>query len=521
VHLFDALSPLSFLDRAARFHSGRTAVIDGDLRLTYAELHERCRRLAGSLSELATGAPVAVLAPNTHVALEAHFAVPWSGSPLVMINTRLAAPEVRSILEHSGASVLLTDPSLLDLARSATEAMTHPPFTVAGGPGDDGTYERMVTQGEPGIFALTDEHALLSINYTSGTTGEPKGAMYHHRGAYLQALAMVAHMRMDPSSSYLWTLPMFHCNGWCFPWAVTAAAATHVCLPKVDPAAIWDLVDNEGITHMCGAPAVLTSMLESPVAQTERRGRPLQFLTGGAAPSPSMLAAAEAADVEVTQAYGLTETHGPAVLCVPDPAWKALDRLERARMQARQGIPTYAGLRVRVVAADGVDVPADGESMGEVWLRGNTLMLGYFRDDAKTASAMSKGWFRTGDIAVLHPDGHLELRDRKKDVIISGGENITSIEVEQAIASHPAVLEVAVVGIPDQRWGEVPIAHVQLRDHHAATEQDIIEHVRELLARFKTPKRVVFGPLPRTATGKIQKFALREAHRAEAVTPDR
>lgn len=312
---------------------------------------------------------------------------------------------------------------------------------------------------------------------------------------------------------------MFHCNGWCFPWAVTAAAATHVCLPKVDPEVIWDLVGTDGITHMCGAPAVLTSMLESPAARTEHRGRPLQFLTGGAAPSPSMLVAVDASDIEVMQAYGLTETHGPAVLCIPDPARQSLDRPDRARMQARQGIPTYAGLSVRVVAADGSDVLPDGDSVGEVWLRGNTLMLGYFQDDATTASALAEDWFRTGDIAVLHPDGQLELRDRKKDVIISGGENITSIEVEQAIASHPAVLEVAVVGVPDQRWGEVPVAHVQLRDNQATTEQDIIEHVRKLLARFKTPNRVIFGPLPRTATGKIQTFALREAHRSQTWHP--
>jgi fatty-acyl-CoA synthase len=312
---------------------------------------------------------------------------------------------------------------------------------------------------------------------------------------------------------------MFHCNGWCFPWAVTAAAATHVCLPKVEPDAIWDLIGAHGVTHMCGAPAVLRGMLESSAAQADRSSGTLHFLTGGAAPSPSLLAAADQADIEVTQAYGLTETHGPAVLCIPKAEWRALDSAERAQMRARQGVANYVGLGARVVGEDGADVPADGESVGEVCLRGNTLMLGYFNDDDATAAAAPGGWFHTGDLAVMHPDGYLELRDRKKDVIISGGENITSIEVEQAIESHPAVLQVAVVGIPDERWGEVPVAHVQLRARHEATEQEIIEHVRSLLARYKAPKRVIFGPLPRTSTGKIQKFLLRETQRVDANSP--
>lgn len=511
---FDVLTPLSFLERAAQVQAGHTAVVDGGQRWTYAELHQRSQRLAGSLAEIAAGAPIAVLAPNTHVALMAHFAVPWAGSPLVMINTRLAAPEIRYILEHSGAAALLVDPSLERLATTALQTMSASPVVLAAGAGDDGAFERLISAGEPLATKPLDEQGLLSINYTSGTTGKPKGVMYHHRAAYLQALSMLAHTRMVADSAYLWTLPMFHCNGWCMPWAVTAAAATHVCLPKVEPEAIWQLMNRCHITHMSGAPAVLSAMLESPKAAPYRDGRTVQFLTGGAAPSPSLLAAADHANIEVMQAYGLTETHGPALLCVPDSDWHGLSDDQRARLRARQGVPSYGAPRVRVVTGDGADVPADGATIGEVCLRGNTLMLGYFNDPAATEAATPDGWFHTGDLAVVHPDGYLELRDRKKDIIISGGENIASIEVEQALDSHPSVLASAVVGVPDERWGEVPVAHVELRDNHQVTEQDLVTHLRERLAGYKVPKRVVFGPLPRTSTGKIQKFALRENHRS-------
>ena len=513
---FEPLTPLSFLDRAAQAHGGRIAVVDGDRSCTYAELRDRCQRLAGSLAQLADGEPVAVLAPNTRLALEVHFAVPWAGSPLVMINTRLAAPEIHYILEHSGAVVLLVDRSLLDLAAQALETMTTPPVVVVDDAGDPGGYESLVASGAPTAVLPQDELTLLSLNYTSGTTGKPKGVMYHHRGAYLQALSMLGHTKLDTTSAYLWTLPLFHCNGWCFPWAVTAAAATHVCLPKVEPDVIWNLIGAHGVTHMSGAPAVLSSMLESAQALSKRDAGPIQFLTGGAAPSPALLGAAENAHIEVMQAYGLTETHGPAVVCVPGPGWQALDAADRASLQARQGVPSYLGVRLRVLDDDYADVPADGMSTGEVCLRGNTMMLGYLNDDDATAAAAPDGWFRTGDLAVMHPDGYVEMKDRKKDVIISGGENITSIEVEQALATHPAVQEVAVVGVPDGRWGEVPVAHVVLRVGHEATEHELIEHVRERLARYKAPKRIIFGPLPRTSTGKIQKFVLRASHLEQA-----
>lgn len=506
---FEPLSPVSFLDRSAAVYPERTAVVDGDRRFTYAQLHDRCRRLAGALAPLADGRPVAVLAPNTHVILEAHYGVPWAGVPLVPINTRLSAPEVRYILEHSDSAVLLHDPQFDDLVAAATEGMPQPPVILRAGPGDDGAYERLLAEATPTAIIPDDERALLSINYTSGTTGRPKGVMIHHRGAYLQSLAMVSHTQMTGSSAYLWTLPMFHCNGWCFPWTVTAAGATHICLPKVDAAEIWRLIAEQHVTHLCGAPAVLSTIVNAP--ETERdSAEVIRFLTGGAPPSPTLLAAAGALRIDVTHVYGLTETYGPAMLCDWHPEWNSLPAERRARLRARQGVPNVVGLTARVVDDHGRDVPADGSTVGEIRLRGNNLMLGYLKDDAATAAAAPDGWFRSGDLGVRHPDGYLELRDRSKDVIISGGENITSVEVEQAIASHPAVLDVAVVAAPDDRWGEVPVAYAVLRPTATATEQDVIDHVKARIARFKAPKRVIFGDLPRTSTGKIQKYVLRE-----------
>ncbi|MFI5800738.1 acyl--CoA ligase family protein [Streptomyces sp. NPDC051677] len=508
---FEPLSPVSFLDRSAAVFPERTAVIDGGRRFTYAELRDRCRRLAGVLAPLANGRPVAVLAPNTHVMLEAHYGVPWAGAPLLTINTRLSAPEVRYILEHSESAVLLLDPQFDELVAAAIAGMPDPPVIVRAGPGDDGAYERLLAAAVPTAVLLSDERALLSLNYTSGTTGRPKGVMYHHRGAYLQALAMVTHTQLSASSAYLWTLPMFHCNGWSFPWAVTAVGGTHVCLPKVEASEIWRHIQSEHVTHLCGAPAVLSMVVNAPEAARVPDGV-IRFLTGGAPPSPTLLAAAEALRFDVTHLYGLTETFGPAVLCDWHPEWNSLDAAEQSRLRARQGVANVIGLTARVVAGER-DVPADGTTIGEIRLRGNNLMLGYFKDDAATAAAAPDGWFRTGDLGVRHPDGYIELRDRSKDVIISGGENITSIEVEQAIASHPAVLEAAVVGAPDERWGEVPVAYVVLRPDALATEQDIVDHVKSRIARFKAPKRVVFGELPRTSTGKIQKYLLREGER--------
>ncbi|WP_374108872.1 AMP-binding protein [Pseudonocardia sp. ICBG1293] len=442
--------------------------------------------------------------PNTHVGLEAAHAVPWSGAALVAVNTRLSAGEVAYILEHSRASVLVADPVFDDLVAEVTARLDTPPHTVRVGP----DYERLVEQGEPTAVRPGDERGLLSINYTSGTTGNPKGVMYHHRGAYLQALAMVGHTGLTASSVHLWTLPMFHCNGWCFPWAVTAAAATHVCLPKVEPSRIWQLVREQGVTHLNGAPTVLSMIAYAPEAGPVET--PVAVATGGAPPSPAILRRMAELGFEVTHLYGLTETFGPAMICDWRPEWNDLDADARARMKARQGVGNMIACAVRVIDADGADVPGDGRTTGQIALRGNNVMLGYLDDDQATRDAAPDGWFRTGDIGVMHPDGYVELRDRSKDVIISGGENIASVEVEQAIADHLAVLEVAVIAVPDERWGEVPAAWVTLREGASATEDEIVEHVRGRLARFKAPKRVTFAELPKTSTGKIQKFVLRD-----------
>ena len=504
-HSFEPLTPVSFLDRAAAAHGDRTAVVDGEHRWTYTELHDRCRRLAGGLAPLADGRPVAVLAPNTHVLLEANYGVPWAGVPLVAVNTRLSAGEVAYILEHSDASVLIHDPVFEELVDEAYGKLSDPPRRIRAGE----EYEALLAGAEPTSITTDDERGLLSINYTSGTTGKPKGVMYHHRGAYLQALAMVGHTGLTPSAVHLWTLPMFHCNGWCFPWAVTAAGATHVCLPKVDPAEVWRLIRDEGVTHLNGAPTVL-SMLAYAKEAAPLDGPPVKVATGGAPPSPAILRRMGELGFDVTHLYGLTETFGPVMICDWRPEWNSLDADEQARLKARQGVGNMISCAVRVVADDGADVPRDGGSVGEIALRGNNVMLGYLDDAEATATAIPDGWFRTGDLGVMHPDGYVELRDRSKDVIISGGENIASVEVEQAIADHPAVLEVAVIAVPDEKWGEVAAAYVTLQEGASATEEEIIAHVRERLARFKAPKTVTFGELPKTSTGKVQKFVLRD-----------
>jgi fatty-acyl-CoA synthase len=510
---FEPLTPTAYLDRAAEAHGDRVAVVDGGQRWTYTELRQRCRRLAGGLAPLAEGRPVAVMAPNTHVLLEASFGVPWAGVPLVAVNTRLAAAEVAYILEHCEASVLVHDTAFDDVVADACSRLADPPLRIRTGH----AYEALLTGAEELALTPDDERALLSINYTSGTTGRPKGVMYHHRGAYLQALAMVAHVGLSPSSVYLWTLPMFHCNGWTFPWAVTAAAGTHVCLPAVDPTEIWRLIRTEGVTHLCGAPTVLSMIGYAPEAGDGVAGStPVRIAVGGAPPSPAILRRMGELGFTLTHLYGLTETYGPAVLCDWRPEWDTLDGQARARLQARQGVGNMIACRVRVLDDHGVDVPADGIATGQIALRGNNLMLGYLKDDDATRAAAPDGWFRTGDVGVRHPDGYIELRDRTKDVIISGGENIASVEVEQAIAEHPAVLEVAVIGEAHERWGEVPIAYITLHEGASVTEAEIVVHVRERLARFKAPKRVVFGPLPKTSTGKIQKYVLRDRTGTEA-----
>ncbi|MFJ9176194.1 AMP-binding protein [Streptomyces sp. NPDC102360] len=504
---YEPLTPTAYLDRAAAAHGDRIGVVDGEQRWTYAELHERCTRLAGALAPLADGRPVAVLAPNSHVLLEAHYGVPWAGVPLVAVNTRLAAAEVAYILGHSKAAVLIHDPSFDVLVDDALARLdTPPPHRIRAG----AEYEALLSAAEPLHRTPSDERSLLAINYTSGTTGRPKGVMYHHRGAYLQAVAMVGHTGLTPSAVHLWTLPMFHCNGWCFPWAVTAAAATHVCLPKFDPAEVWRLIREEGVTHLNGAPTVLSMIAYAAEAAPLPPGRAIRMATGGAPPSPAILRRMSELGFDVTHLYGLTETYGPAMLCDWRPEWDSLDGAAQARLKARQGVGNMISCTARVIADDGSDVPADGTTTGQIALRGNNVMLGYLDDPGATAAAAPDGWFRTGDIGVVHPDGYVELRDRSKDVIVSGGENIASVEVEQAIMDHPAVLEAAVIAVPDERWGEVPAAYVTLREGTSATDTEIIDHVRTRLARFKAPKSVTFGELPKTSTGKIQKYVLRE-----------
>jgi fatty-acyl-CoA synthase len=505
---FEPLSPVAFLDRSAAVFPDRTAVRDGELTLTYAQLHDRCLRLSGALIglDVAPGDRVAVLAGNNHVLLEAHYGVPYAGAVLVALNTRLAPAELSYIVGHAGATVLIHDPEHADTAARIAAEAPGPLRLVDSG----AAYESLLDGAEPRRREHTDERGLLALNYTSGTTGRPKGVMYHHRGAYLQSLAMVTHFRLDCESRYLWTLPMFHCNGWCFTWAVTAAGGTHVCLPKFDPAASWALIGSEAVTHLCAAPTVLTGLITAPEARDPGE-RGLVIAVGGAPPSPTLLAASDALGISVTHLYGLTETFGPVVICDWRPEWNALSEREQSVYRARQGVGNLIACSARVVDPTGADVPRDGRTLGEIALRGNDVMLGYYRDEAATAAAVPDGWLRTGDLGVLHPDGYLELRDRAKDVIVSGGENISSVEVEVALASHPAVLEAAVVAVPDERWGERPRAWVTLREQHTATAEELREHVRGLLARFKVPDAIEFGPLPKTATGKIQKFRLRTA----------
>jgi len=503
---FEPLTPTAFLRRAGRVFSDRLAVVDGERRFTYRDLWWRAQRMAGALRELgvAPGDRVAVLASNSHLLLESHYGVPLSGGVLLTLNTRLTPDDLSYIVGHAGARVLLHDEALDDCARAVAAKM----------PGleriDVKAYEELLPRAAPMAEPVADERGLLSLNYTSGTTARPKGVMYHHRGAYLQALAMALQMRLDSDSKFLWTLPMFHCNGWCFTWAVTVAGGTHLCLRAIDPGQIWQLLREGGVTHLCAAPTVLTMLLWHPSAS---RGKAVRFGTGGAAPTPAILARAAELGIEVTHLYGLTETFGPAVLCDWRSNWNELPISEQARLKARQGVGNVVSETVRVVSPDGADVPADGTTLGEIAMRGNNLMLGYYRDEEATRRAAPDGWFRTGDLGVLHPDGYFELKDRAKDIIISGGENIPSLEVESALASHPSVLEVAVVGAPDPKWGEVPVAFVVLKAGQVISGRALIEHARSRLAHFKAPKEVIFSELPKTASGKIQKFVLRERAR--------
>ena len=505
------LTPVAFLERSAGLVPDRVAVVHGERRTTYRELGERANRLASGLRAggLEHGDRVAVLSPNAPAILEAHYGIPAAGGVMVPINVRLHPDEVAGILAHSGASWLLLDAELRDAAGTSDLAGVRVVEVADTGEPDD-PYERLLAEGspEPVESWLSDEEEPLSINYTSGTTGKPKGAVVTHRGAYLMGLGVALECALGPGCRYLWTLPMFHCNGWCFPYAVTAVAGTHVCLRKVEPGRIWELLEGEEITHYCGAPTVHIGVVNDPAAH--RLEQAVQVPTGGAPPSPTLLARMQELNLHPQHLYGLTESYGPHTSCTWDPAWDERPDEDRARLAARQGQAFLAGERVRVAGEDGADVARDGEALGEVLLRGNTVMAGYHEASELTEDAFAGGWFHTGDLAVWHPDGHVELRDRKKDIVITGGENVSTIEVEQALAQHDAVLEAAVVAIPDERWGERPKAFVELREGAEASEEELIEFAGERLARFKRPAAVAFGELPRTSTGKVQKHVLRD-----------
>jgi len=524
---FVPLSPLGFVARSAAIHPDRTAVLHGDRRYSWAETYRRCRRLASALSRRGIGKndTVAVMATNTPELLEAHFGVAMTGAVLNALNIRLDAASLAFILEHGEAKALITDREFSAVIEKALAQLAWRPLVIdiddpLAPPGKllgEMDYERFIAAGDP-EFAWqgpADEWDAISLNYTSGTTGNPKGVVYHHRGAYLNALGNALVWSMPQHPIYLWTLPMFHCNGWCFAWTVTALAGTHVCLRRVEPTAIFAAIAEEGVTHLCGAPIVMNMLLNAPEETRRKLDRRIKLMTAGAAPPAAVIEGMEKLGFDITHVYGLTETYGPAVVCDWHAEWDARPAAERAALKARQGVryPVLDGLIVGHPATL-APLPADGVSMGEIFMRGNIVMKGYLKNPKATDEAFAGGWFHSGDLAVTHPDGYIEIRDRSKDIIISGGENISTIEVEGVLYRHPAVLEAAVVGRPDETWGETPCAFIGLKPGATATAEEIIAFCRANLARFKAPKTVVFGPLPKTSTGKVQKFVLREQAKA-------
>jgi fatty-acyl-CoA synthase len=519
---FRPLTPLNFLFRSADVFPDRTAIVYGDRRVTWRDYARRCLKLASALRRagIGKGDVVALLAPNIPAVLEAHFGVPLAGGIINTINIRLDAAAVAFILEHGEAKVLLVDPQWSAIAREALALLPVKPLVIdieddqaeGGERIGDLTYEELLASGseDDDVVWPQDEFETISLNYTSGTTGNPKGALYHHRGAYLNALGQLLHHKMDADSVYLWTLPMFHCNGWCFTWAVAAVGATHVCLRKMVAEQVFDLIAATGVTHFCGAPTVLGMLVEGAERSGKRLGAPVAVMTAGSAPPAPVLKAAEDLGFVVRHVYGTTELHGVVSLCDWHREWDGLPGAERSRMMARQGVRTV--VTDEMMVADPVTlapVPRTGAVMGEVMFRGNMGMKGYLKNPSATEAAFAGGWYRTGDLAVVHPNGYIDIKDRSKDIIISGGENISSIEVEEVLYQHPAVASAAVIAMKHDHWGERPCAFVELKAEGSLTAEELLDFCRGRLAKFKVPDRVIFGPIERTATGKVQKFKLR------------
>ena len=517
------LSPLSLLARTAYVYPQRAALIHGDVKLTWAEVYARSRQLASALKKhgVGVGDTVATMLPNVPAMNEAHFGVPMIGAVLNTLNTRLDAEAIAFMLDHGEAKVLLTDREFSDTLEKALTRVKNKPLVIdvddvmySGGKTlGEIEYEAFIAGGDANFeWSLpADEWNAISLNYTSGTTGNPKGVVYHHRGAYLNAVSNMLSWGMAPHPVYLWALPMFHCNGWCFPWTIAAAAGTHVCLRRVEAQAIFDLIRAHKVTHYCGAPIVHNLLLNAPAAMKQGITHTVNCLVAGAAPPAAMIEGLEKMGFNLTHVYGLTETYGPAAVCAKHEDWNALAVEQRAEMNGRQGVAYHLQQGMTVMdPATMQPVPWDNETMGEIMFRGNITMKGYLKNEKATQEAFAGGWFHSGDLAVMQPDGYVKVKDRSKDIIISGGENISSLEVEDALCRHPAVMAVAVVAKPDAKWGEVPCAFVELKEGMQPTEQEIIDHCRARLAHFKAPKQVVFGVLPKTSTGKIQKFVLRE-----------
>lgn len=523
---FAPLSPLSFIERAAEVYPQRLAVVHGELRRSWAELYGRCRRLASALARhgVGKGDTVAVMLPNTPPMVEAHFGVPMSGAVLNALNTRLDAETIAFMLDHGEAKAVIVDPEFSGVMKKAialrTQAwpllvvdVTDVLYTGASERIGSIDYEDLLAGADPAFaWALPeDEWDAIALNYTSGTTGNPKGVVYHHRGAAVNAISNILEWDMGKHPVYLWTLPMFHCNGWCFPWTVAARAGVNVCLRRVEAQAICDAIRRHGVTHYCGAPIVHGMLVNAPDAMKQGLPAGVKAMVAGAAPPASMIEGMERMGFELTHVYGLTEVYGPATVCAKHDQWAELDIGERARLNARQGVRYHLQRDARVLDPQTMaPVPQDGETMGEIMFRGNITMKGYLKNPGATQEAFRGDWFHTGDLAVQYPDGYIKIKDRSKDIIISGGENISSIEVEDVLYRHPAVLAAAVVAKPDARWGETPCAFVELKAGATVTAEEIVAHCKKHLAGFKVPRAVVFGELPKTSTGKIQKFELRK-----------